>query len=124
MNPKVTMGVRILFGLFCLIFGLNKFLGFLPFPEMAGDAGELMRIYGTSGFMKIIGVLEILGALALLANKYVGLALTILTAIMFNAFLFHALHDMGGIAGAALGMILSLVLVYAYRDRFASLWSA
>jgi len=27
MNAKVVMGLRILFGLFCLIFGLNKFIG-------------------------------------------------------------------------------------------------
>lgn len=124
MNPKVTMGIRVLFGVFCLIFGLNKFLGFIPMPEMTGDAGTLMGIYAGSGFMTLIGVLEILGGLALIFNKYVPLALTILTAIMFNAFLFHAFHDMGGIGGAVLGMILSLILVYAYRDRFDSLLSA
>jgi len=124
MNSKVTMGLRILFGVFCLVFGLNKFIGFLPMPAIEGDGGTLMQIYGTSGFMTIIGILEILGGLALISGKFVPLALTILTAIMFNAFLFHALHDMGGIGGAVLGMILSLVLVYAYRDRFKSLLSA
>lgn len=124
MNAKVTMGVRILFGVFCLIFGLNKFLNFIPMPPMTGDAGALMGIYATSGFLKIIGVLEILGGLALIANKFIPLWLTILIAIMFNAFIFHALHDMGGIGGAVLGMILSLILVYAYKDRFSELLSA
>jgi len=124
MNSKVTMGIRILFGLFCLIFGLNKFIGFMPFPPIPGDGGTLMTIYATSGFMKIIGVLEIVFGLALLLGKFVPLALTILGAIMFNAFLFHALHDMGNIAGAVIGCIMSLVLVYAYKDRFSSLLSA
>lgn len=124
MNPKVTMGLRILFGVFCLIFGLNKFLGFLPMPEIPGDGGTLMGIYATSGFMTVIGVLEILGGLALLLNKFVPLALTFLVAIMFNAFLFHALHDMGGIGGAVLGMVLGLLLVYANKDRFSDLLSA
>jgi len=124
MNPKVTIGLRILFGVFCLIFGLNKFLGFLPMPEIPGDGGTLMGIYSTSGFMTVIGVLEILGGLALLFNKFVPLALTFLVAIMFNAFLFHALHDMAGIGGAVLGMVLGLLLVYANKDRFSDLLSA
>ena len=124
MNPKVTMGLRILFGLFCVVFGLNKFIGFMPFPEIPGDGGTLMGIYATSGFLKIIGILEILGGLALLLNKFVPLTLTFLVAIMFNAFLFHALHDIANIGGAVLGMILGLLLVYANKNRFNELLSA
>ncbi len=124
MSPKVTMGLRILFGLFMLIFGINKFAGFLPMPAIPGDGGTLMGIYTTSGFMTLIGVLEILIGIALLAGKYVPLAITFAVAIMFNAAVFHALHDIAGIGGAALGLVLSLALVYAYKDRFTSLLSA
>lgn len=124
MNEKVVMGIRILFGVFCLIFGLNKFLNFLPMPAIEGDGGVLMGIYISSGFMTVIAILEILGGLALIVNKFVPLALTILIAIMFNAFLFHALHDMGGIGGSVLGLILGLILVYANKGRFKDLLSA
>ena len=124
MNEKIVMGIRILFGIFCLIFGLNKFLNFMPFPLIEGDGGTLMGIYSTSGFFYLIGVLEALGGLALLVNKYVPLALTFLIAIMFNALVFHLLHHMAGIGGAALGLILGLILVYAYKERFTSLLSA
>ena len=74
--------------------------------------------------MKIIGFLEILGGLALLLNKYVPLALTILVAIMFNAAVFHGLHDAKNIPGAILGLVLGLALVYANKDRFSELLSA
>ena len=123
MNPKVTMGLRILFGLFLLIFGLNKFLGFMPFPPIPGDGGTLMGIYATSGFFKIIGVLEISSGLALLLGKYVPLALTFAMAIMINAAIFHGLHAPGAIGAAALGLLLAIVLVYAHKDRFTSLLS-
>ena len=124
MNEKLVMGLRILFGVFCLIFGLNKFLNFIPFPPIEGDGATLMTIYATSGFFKIIGILEIVFGLALIVGKYVPISLTFLIAIMFNALIFHALHDMGGIGGAVLGMILGCVLAYAYKDKFKDLLSA
>jgi len=124
MNGKVTMGLRILFGLFCLLFGINKFANFLPAFDIAGDGGTLIGIYISSGFFILIGVLETLGGLALVVNKFVPLALTILTAIMFNAFVFHLLHDMANIGGAVVGLGLSLVLVFLHRERFSELLSA
>ncbi len=124
MNPKLTMGLRILFGIFLLIFGINKFAGFLEFPPIPGDGGTLMGIYFTSGFMTIIGVLEIICGLALLLGKFVPLALTVGIGIMFNATLFHLLHAPGGVGGAIVGLVLGLVLVFAYRDRFSDLLSA
>ena len=82
MNEKVLMGVRILLGLLMLIFGINKFVGFLPMPPLDGDAATLMGIYAGSGFFTLIGVLEIVFGLQhyYLANKYVPLALTVLTS--------------------------------------------
>ena len=124
MSSKVKMGIRILFGVFCIIFGANKFANFLPPFEIAGDGGVLMGIYFSSGFFFLIGALEFLGGLALVTNKFFPLALTILTAIMFNAIVFHILHDPAGIGGAALGLILSLTLVVLNKDRFSQVLSA
>lgn len=124
MSSTFSTGARMLFGVFLLVFGINKFIGFLPMPAIAGDGGTLMGIYATSGFMKIIGVLEILGGLALLVNKFVPLALTISVAIMVNAFIFHMLHDPAGIGGAAVGLILGLLLVWNNKEHFAPLLRA
>jgi len=97
----------------------------MPFPEIPGDGGTLMGIYMSSGFMKLIGVLEILSGLALIAGKFVPLALIFATAILFNAVIFHLLHAPDGIAGAAVGLILSLVLIFGgYKDRFSSILSS
>jgi len=124
MNSNVTMGLRIVFGIFMLVFGLNKFLNFMPFPPIPGDGGTLMGIYFSSGFMKIIGVLEILGGLLLIAGKFVPLALTFMVAILFNAMIFHVLHAPATIIGAIAGMVMSLALVYFNRDGFKSIFSA
>jgi len=124
MNPKLNMAIRILLGLFMLIFGLNKFIGFIPVPAISGDGATLLGIYKSSGFMSIIGVLEIIAGFALIIGKFIPLATIITTAIMFNAFVFHALHDMGGIGGSALGMILSLLVVLGYRKQFTQIFTA
>ncbi len=124
MKTTVFKVIRVLLGLFMLVIGLNKFLVFIEIPNPAGDGGELMQIYITSGFLKLIGVLEALGGIALLINKYVPLALTLITAIMFNATMFHLLHDLPGVGAAAVCLLLSLVLIYGHKERFSSLLSA
>jgi len=123
MNEKVTMGLRILFGIFCLVFGVNKFANFLPIPEIAGEGGTLFGIYLSSGFLKLIGILEALGGLALIFGKFVPMALVFLVAIMFNAVVFHILHDPAGIGGAIVGLALGVILVFAHKSRFLSILS-
>jgi len=120
MNPKVSMVLRLLLGVFLLVFGLNKFFHFIPVPPIPGDGGRLMEIFVTSGFMTVIAVLEIVVGIALLANKFVPIALTLAIAMMFNAALIHLLFDPENIVGAMIGLVLGIVLVFAYRERFGS----
>lgn len=123
MQTTIFKILRLLLGLFMLIIGINKFLVFIEIPNPPGDGGALMQIYIKSGFLRLIGVLEAVGGMALLVNRFVPIALTFITAIMFNATVFHGLHDLAGIGPAVLCLSLSLVLVYGQKDRFASLLS-
>ena len=124
MNSKVEMGLRLLFALSLIVFGLNKFFHFIPTPPIEGTGGDLIKIYADSGFMKLIGGLEVLGSISLLVNKFVPLSLTILVAIMFNAVLFHVFHAPAGLLNAVGALVMSLVLVYFHKSRFTSLLSA
>lgn len=124
MNSKVTLVVRILLALFILLFGVNKFANFMPFPPVPGDGGILMGIYATSGFFGIIGALEIAAGLALLAGKFIPIALTIIIAIMVNAVIFHLLHEPATVMGSIIGLVLSLVLVFGYKDKFGTFLNA
>ncbi|NRB46542.1 MAG: DoxX family protein [Saprospiraceae bacterium] len=123
MQTTIFKILRLLLGLFMLIIGINKFLVFIEIPNPPGDGGTLMQVYIESGFLRLIGVLEAVGGMALLVNRFVPLALTFITAIMFNATVFHGLHDLAGIGPAVFCLSLSLVLVYAHKDRFANLLS-
>lgn len=124
MSSKVEAVIRILLALSLLVFGLNKFLFFIPAPPLEGTAGELMNIYVTSGFMKLIGGLEVLIGISLLVQKFVPLSLTILAAIIFNAFFFHIFHDPAGVAPTIVALIIVLLNIYFNKTRFADLLRA
>ena len=82
--------IRILFGLMMLVFGLNKFLQFLPFPPMPKAAGEFMGALVKSGYiLTIVGIIEVVAGVLLLINKYQALILIVLFPVILNAFLFH-----------------------------------
>ncbi|MEO1435039.1 MAG: DoxX family protein [Bacteroidota bacterium] len=116
--------VQVLLGAFMLIIGINKFLMFIDIPSPSGDGGELMRVYIHSGFLKLVGVLEALAGIALLLNRFVPLGLIFITAIMFNATIFHVLHDPAGTGPAAFCLLLAIGSVYAQKDRFSTVLSA
>ena len=125
MNQKVTMILRILLGLAMVVFGLSKFIHFMPMEPPAGDMGVLMGLFMKSPFLKIIGMIEVLGGVALLTNKYVPLALTFLIAVLLNASMFHIFYDEpANMIGAFVLMLIAITLVYAHKDRFKSLLSA
>jgi uncharacterized membrane protein YphA (DoxX/SURF4 family) len=130
MNSKVSLVIRVLLALFMIVFGANKLFHFMPQPEMAADtpeqiAGiELMSIYMASGFMAIVGILELVAGLALLVGKFIPISLTIIIAIMFNALLFHVLHDPATVVGSAVALVLSLVLLFGYKEKFGTYFNA
>ena len=47
----------------------------------------------------------------------------ILMSISVNAFLFHAVLDPGGIAGAAALIVLNILVLYGYKDSYKDLLS-
>ena len=125
MNSKVFMVIRILLGLFVLVFGANKLYpgGFLSMPEMSADAGAYFGALVSAKTLTLVAIVEVLTGLALLLNKYGALMSVILMSISVNAVLFHATLDPGGIGGAALLLILNLAVLYGYKDKYKGLLS-
>jgi putative oxidoreductase len=120
MNSKVKLVIRILLGVFMLFFGLNKYAEFITIPPAPGVGGELMDIYIESGFMGIVAALEIVAGLALIIGRYIPIALTVIIAIMVNATLFHVFHDPASVGGSAIGLVLALLLMFGYKDKFGT----
>ncbi|MEP1487644.1 MAG: DoxX family protein [Algibacter sp.] len=121
MNSKVLMVLRILLGLFVLIFGLNKFLHFIPFGEMSAEAGAYFGALASAKVITLIAIVEIAAGLALILNKYGALLSLILMSISINAVLFHATLAPEGIGPALVLLILNIIALYNYKDSYKAL---
>ncbi len=121
MNSKVFMVLRILLGLFVLVFGLNKFFHFIPMEEMGEAAGNYFTALSATKTITVVAIVEIVAGLALIFNKYGALLTLILMSISVNAVLFHATLEPGSIAGALVLLILNLAVLYGYKDKYKDL---
>jgi putative oxidoreductase len=118
----LTIIARILLGFIFVFFGSNAFLHFLPMPPLPQTlAGDYMRVFLASGYVYVVGAMQIVGGLLLFINRFVPLGLTILAAIIFNIWVFHILLAPEGFPPAIVVTILELFLVWRYRAAFARL---
>ncbi|OIQ28093.1 MAG: DoxX family protein [Bacteroidetes bacterium MedPE-SWsnd-G2] len=122
MNSKVFMGLRVFLGLFVLAFGVNKFYNFIP---MEPPTSEAVITYFTAltstKTLTLVALVEIVAGLALITNKYGALMSIILMSVSVNAVLFHATLDPGGIAGSLVLLVLNLIMLYGYKDKYKAL---
>jgi putative oxidoreductase len=110
---------RVLLGLLFLVFGLNGFLHFIPMAPPAGLAGQYMGALFLSHYLLAVFLLEIVGGVLLLANRFVPLALVLLGPVVVNILLFHALMAPEGLPVALFATVLWAILFYAVRGAFA-----
>jgi uncharacterized membrane protein YphA (DoxX/SURF4 family) len=117
-----TLIARILLGLVFVVFGANFFLHFIPQPPPPpGLAGDYVKVFAASGYMYVVGVLQLLSGLLLLIGRFVPLALTVLAAMIFNILVFHILMAPEGLPIAIVVAVLDVFLIWSYRDRFAGI---
>ncbi|WP_298760305.1 DoxX family membrane protein [uncultured Psychroserpens sp.] len=123
MNSKVFLVLRILLGLFVLVFGANKLVpdGFLPMPELSGDAGAYFGALASSKTLLLVAIVEVVAGLALIFNKFGALLALILMSVSVNAVLFHAVLDPGGIGGALALLVLNIAVLIGYKDKYKAL---
>jgi uncharacterized membrane protein YphA (DoxX/SURF4 family) len=123
MNSKVFMVIRIILGLMLLVFGLNKFLNFLPAPEgMSEEAGAYFgALMSAKVIPYLVGIVEILSGLAFVLNKFGALMALILMSVSVNIVLFHITLDPEGIGPGLAILILNILVLYGYKDKYKDL---
>jgi putative oxidoreductase len=119
---KITSVIaRFLLGLIFLVFGLNGFFHFFSMPAPIGVPGQFMGALFVSHFLIVIFVIQLIGAVLLLVNRYVPLALTLFAPIIVNILLFHLLMAPSGIPLAIVVAVLWVLAFVNVRSAFGGL---
>ncbi len=120
---KVSLYARYLFALMLLVFGLNKFLGFMPMPEYPPGSAQMTYMAGISGvhIFPVLGIIYIVSAVLLVMNKAVGLVTVTLAAAAFNMLLFHVVLDPAGLPPAIVFTVLLVIVMMGNKDKYQAL---
>ena len=114
-----TTIVRVLLGVAFLVFGLNGFLNFIPAPkDLPPDIITVTTGLVKGGYMTVVSGAEIIGALLLLTNRFVPLALAILAPIIVGILTFHIAIALPTIVPGIVVLVMELYLTWAYRGAF------
>ncbi len=114
---KITSLIaRILLGALFVFAGTNhlfNFFGKQPLPP--GPAGAFLGAMVATRYMNVIGVCEALAGLLLLMNRFMGLAMVVMAALIFNIFVVNLLMAPKALPVAIL--IVVLWVLAAHRAR-------
>jgi uncharacterized membrane protein YphA (DoxX/SURF4 family) len=112
---------RILLGLIFVVFGSNMFFHFLKMPPPQGQAGAFLGALFASGYIYVVGALQVVGGLLLLIGRFVPLGLTLLGPVIVNILCFHAFLEPSGLPLAIVVTALFFVVFAYHRQSFAGL---
>jgi len=121
-----TLIARVLLGLIYLLFGINFFFPFIPMtqPKMSEAATAFSGgLYGSGYFFQYMKVLEILGGIALLINRFTAFFLLVLLPISLNIFLYHTMLAPAGIPIGVGVIALNLFLCVAYFKYYKQVFT-
>jgi putative oxidoreductase len=120
----VTIILRSLLGLAFVVFGLNKFLHFIPTPAEPPAAMDFFgALFRTGYFIPLLAATEIVSGALLLTGIFVPFALVLIAPVIVNIFMFHLFLAPGGLPMAFIFVALELILAWQHRRAYATLFS-
>lgn len=118
----VALISRILLGLLFTVFGLNGFLHFIPMKPPTGLAGQYMGALFVSHYLVVVFLVQLIGGILLLVNRFVPLALLLLGPVLVNILLFHSFMAPEGLPMALFATVLWLIVFAGVRQAFAGVF--
>ncbi len=101
-----------------VVFGSNKFLGFIPVePPADPDAQAFLGTMFSSYLYVVVGMAEILGGILLVIPRTRLLGWFLLLPVIFNIALFHLAHDFIGNGIWLLPLALFVITGYYFKKQ-------
>ena len=119
------LAASILLGLLFIMSAITILFNLAPMPELPKDTpiAHFMAAFGSTGYMKFVKVIELLGGLLLLVPKTRNLGLLCLGPIIVNILAFHHFVARDGIFQPMLIVIsfIAAFLLWSERKAWAGL---
>jgi putative oxidoreductase len=100
-----------------VVFGVMFFLKLMPTPAMTGDQLSFMTLFGGSGYMTFIKVLEVAFGVLLIFPKTRAMGLLLILPIVVNILCFELFIAKQPGIGVAL-LIINVVGIYFNREKY------
>ncbi|KKK36079.1 hypothetical protein WQ57_21410 [Mesobacillus campisalis] len=113
---------RISLGLIFLIAGINGYFVILNLEPFIATSPEAMALFEFQYLLIFEKSLEVICGLLLLINRFVPLALSILSPIIVNILLLHIFLDHSLLMLAILLVILHGFMLFCYRKNFIGIF--
>lgn len=119
------MIARCLLGFIYLVFGLDYFFHFIPYqPLHTGKPGALVAgLKGTGYIYPMMKVIQILGGLSLLLNRFAAFSAVVLFPISLNVLLFHTILVPSGWLMGVILIAPNVFLGWAYRKYYNGMFT-
>ncbi len=108
-----------------LVFGLNKFFGFIPVePPADPTAQKFMGAMFTTYLYVVVALAEIIGGILLLVPRFRFVGWLLLLPVVFNIIAFHIAHDFIGNGIWLVPTAIFFVLGFCQMNQITSLFKS
>lgn len=125
MKNKILFIVSLLFGLMMINGGLNKFLHYMPLPEMPQAATDLMATFIESGWiMPLIAVVEIIAGVLIIIPKTRALAAIMIFPVVIGIVLIHIFQDPANMILGFVLLLINLWIIFENKEKYMPMINA
>lgn len=118
----IFLSSKVFLGFPMIIFGLNKFLGFINVaPPNDATAQAFLGAMFTSYLYQLVAVVEIVGGILTLIPRTALIGALLLLPVVTNIAAFHFAHDLPGNGLWLLPLFTQIAVLYFFKDNLQQL---
>jgi uncharacterized membrane protein YphA (DoxX/SURF4 family) len=120
MKQKITFALSLVFGLFFINAGLNKFFNYMPMPENMPESlvKAMTAMVEISWLMPLVAAAEILGGILIIFPKTRALGALIVFPVMIGIILTNTVTNPSGFPIAAVFALVLFWIMYDNRAKY------
>lgn len=120
----VKLIICLLFGLMFINAGLNKFLNYMPMPEMSEEQMKIMDAFvAIKWLMPLTGAIEVLGGLLFIFPKTRALGAIVILPVMVGILCHNVTFEPSGIILALVLFLINVLVIADNRKKYKPMFS-